>query len=367
MSHLLPDSLPQTKKNPRLLEQVRSVTRFKHYSLRTERTYWDWIERFIRFHGMRHPSEMAEVEVGAFLTHLARDEKVAASTQNQALSALLFLYKEVLKQKIDWLEGVERAKKPMRLPVVLTRDEVHKLFNHLHGTTRQMAGLLYGSGLRLMECVRLRVKDVDFGYARVTVRDGKGGKDRVTMLPENLATTPERHLQKIKVQHEQDLEEGLGEVYLPDALGRKYPNAARDWGWQYVFPSRKISLDPRSGADPMEAMVRRRHHVNESWLQQEVKRAVRASGINKPASCHTLRHSFATHLLENGYDIRTVQELLGHKDVSTTMIYTHVLNRPGIGVRSPLDLERRTSNGDTPASTGTRLPASSDRQLAISN
>ena len=344
MPHLLPDSPGQSKPNPRLIEQVRGVMRFKHYSLRTERTYWDWIERFIRFHGMRHPSEMAEAEVGAFLTHLARDEKVAASTQNQALSALLFLYKEVLKQTIGWLEGVERAKKPMRLPVVLTRDEVHKLFNHLHGTTRLMAGLLYGSGLRLMECVRLRVKDVDFGYARITVRDGKGGKDRVTMLPVNLATSLERHLQKVKVQHEQDLEEGLGEVYLPDALWRKYPNAARDWSWQYVFPSRKISLDPRSGADPMEAMVGRRHHVNESWLQQEMKRAVRASGINKPASCHTLRHSFATHLLENGYDIRTVQELLGHKDVSTTMIYTHVLNTPGIGVRSPLDLELRAKS-----------------------
>jgi integron integrase len=337
MTQLLPNSLPQSKPNPKLIEQVRNVMRFKHYSLRTERTYWDWIERFIRFHEMRHPGEMGEAEVGAFLTHLAREGKVAASTQNQALSALLFLYKEVLKQEFGWLEGVERAKKPARLPVVLTRDEVHKIFAHLHGTTRLMAGLLYGSGLRLMECVRLRVKDVDFGYARIAVRDGKGARDRITMLPVNLSAPLQRHLQRVKLQHEQDLEDGFGEVYLPNALERKYPNAAREWGWQYVFPSRKISLDPRSESAEAMTKVRRRHHVDESWLQQEVKRAVRASGMSKPASCHTLRHSFATHLLENGYDIRTVQELLGHKDVSTTMIYTHVLNQPGIGVRSPMD------------------------------
>ena len=228
------------------------------------------------------------------------------------------------------MEGVERAKKPTRLPVVLTHDEVHKVFAHLHGMPRLMAGLLYGSGLRLMECVRLRVKDVDFGYARITVRDGKGGKDRVTMLPVNLVSALERHLAKVKMQHEEDLAEGFGEVYLPDALERKYRSAARSWVWQFVFPSSRIAADPRSG-------VLRRHHVDENVLQVAVKRAVGESGINKPASCHTLRHSFATHLLENGYDIRTVQELLGHKDVSTTMIYTHVLNQPGIGVRSPLD------------------------------
>ena len=277
---------------------------------------------------------MGGTEVADFLTHLAREGKVSASTQNQALSALLFLYREVLKQEFGWLEGVQRARRPARVPVVLTRDEAHKIFAQLHGTPRLMAGLLYGSGLRLMECVRLRVKDVDFGYLRITVRDGKGAKDRITMLPMNLATPLERHLQKVKAQHEQDLEDGFGEVYLPDALTRKYPKAAREWIWQYVFPSRKLSADPRAGAGDRK----QRHHANETWLQQEMKRAVRAAGINKAASCHTLRHSFATHLLENGYDIRTVQELLGHKDVSTTMIYTHVLSQPGIGVRSPMDL-----------------------------
>lgn len=315
---------------PKLLDQVRDVIRRKHYSIRTEQSYIDWIRRFILFHGKRHPSEMREEEVNAFLTHLARDGGVAASTQNQALSALLFLYKEVLKEEIGWLGDVERAKKPARLPVVLTRDEVHKIFRHLHGTSRLMAGLLYGSGLRLMECVRLRVKDVDFGYARVIVRESKGGRDRVTMLPVNLAIGLERHLQKVKVQHDQDLIEGFGRVHLPHALARKYPRAEYEWSWQYVFPSSRISVDPRSGN-------KQRHHTAEGILQVAVKNAVRAAAIRKPATCHTLRHSFATHLLENGYDIRTVQELLGHKDVSTTMIYTHVLNRPGIGVKSPLD------------------------------
>jgi integron integrase len=317
-------------KPKKLMDQVRDVLRLKHYSLRTERSYCDWIERFIRFHHLRHPKEMGEVEVSSFLTQLARDGRVAAATQNQALSALLFLYKHVLKQEIGWLDNVERVKRPARFPTVLTRDEVHKIFAHLHGMPRLMAGLLYGSGLRLMECVRLRVKDIDFGYARITVREGKGGKDRVTMLPVNLAPGLQRHLQKVKAQHEQDIDDGFGHVHLPDALTRKFPSAAREWGWQYVFPSSRISLDPRTA-------IRRRHHVDENVLQVAIKRAVRAAGINKPATCHTLRHSFATHLLENGYDIRTVQELLGHKDVSTTMIYTHVLNRPGIGVKSPLD------------------------------
>jgi integron integrase len=319
-----------TEKKLKLLDQLRQVIRTKHYSIRTEQAYCEWVRRFILFHGKRHPSDMAEPEVGAFLSHLANKGKVAASTQNQALSALLFLYKEVLKQEIGWLDGVERAKKPTRLPVVLTRDEVNKVFSHLHGTMKLMAALLYGSGLRLMECVRLRVKDVDLAELRISVRDGKGGRDRITMVPVNLAQRLRQHLGKIKSQHEQDIEDGFGSVYLPHALERKYASANRDWPWQYVFPSSRIATDPRSGH-------KRRHHFAESVLQRAVRDAVVASGIGKPASCHSLRHSFATHLLENGSDIRTVQELLGHKDVSTTMIYTHVLNRPGIGVRSPLD------------------------------
>ena len=321
---------PSPSHKPKLLDQVRDVIRRKHFSIRTERTYCDWIRRFILYHGKRHPQEMAEPELTDFLTHLARDGQVAASTQNQALSALLFLYREVLKREIGWLENVQRAKRPTRLPVVLTRAEARRVFLELDATNRLMAGLLYGSGLRLMECVRLRVKDVDFGYLRVTVREGKGGKDRVTMLPVNLAKSLERHLQKVHLQHEEDLECGFGQVYLPNALAKKFRNAAAEWPWQYVFPSSRLSIDPRTG-------LKRRHHVDETVLQTAIKKAVRAAGITKPATCHTFRHSFATHLLENGYDIRAVQELLGHKDVSTTMIYTHVLNRPGIGVKGPLD------------------------------
>jgi len=319
-----------TSGKPKLLDQVRDAIRLRHYSIRTEQVYTDWIRRFILFHKKRHPGEMSEVEVSQFLTHLAREGNVAASTQNQALSALLFLYKEVLNQKIGWLDKVERAKKPPKLPVVLSQEEVRRIFRHLAGVDKLMASLLYGSGLRLMECLRLRVKDIDFQYAQIVVRDGKGGKDRVTMLPVNLAEPLQRHLLRMKTQHDQDLEDGFGTVHLPFALARKFPNAEREWAWQYVFPSSRLSIDPRSGK-------KQRHHRAEGILQQAIKRAVRASGVAKPASCHTLRHSFATHLLERGSDIRTVQELLGHKDVSTTMIYTHVLNRPGIGVKSPMD------------------------------
>ena len=287
MAPTIPPSVPPG--NPKLLDRVRDVIRRKHYSFRTEQIYTDWIRRFILFHGKRHPSEMAETEVTQFLTYLAREGKVAASTQNQALSALLFLYKEVLKQEIGWLDQVERAKRPSRLPVVLTKEEVHKLFQHLHGTHRLMAGLLYGSGLRLMECIRLRVKDVDFGYANIVVREGKGAKDRVTMLPINLAQALERHLQRVKVQHEEDLEAGFGRVYLPTALERKYPNADREWGWQYVFPSSRISLDPRS-------QTKRRHHVEEGALQSAVKNAARASGISK-----TGHVSFAAALVRDAF------------------------------------------------------------------
>jgi integron integrase len=258
MAATLPVEAARNK--PKLLDQVRDVIRRKHFSIRTEQAYVDWIRRFILFHDKRHPREMAEAEVTQFLTYLAREGRVAASTQNQALSALLFLYKDVLKQEIGWLEGVERAKTPARLPVVLTRDEVHKIFAHLHGTHRLMAGLLYGSGLRLMECVRLRVKDVDLGYLRITVRDGKGAKDRVTMLPVNVAKSLERHLQKVKAQHEEDLEGGLGSVYLPNAIERKWSGAAREWGWQYAFPSSRLSVDPRTGK-------KQRHHMDESVLQ----------------------------------------------------------------------------------------------------
>jgi integron integrase len=315
---------------PKLLDQVRNVIRVKHYSIRTEEVYVQWVRRFVLFHNKRHPQDMGEREISEFLTHLATVGKVAASTQNQALNAIVFLYKEVLKQDVGILEGVEWAKKAQHLPVVLTKEEVKKVLCQLKGTKWLMAGLLYGAGLRLMECLRLRVKDVDLAYNQLVVRDGKGNKDRVTMLPEALKEPLQKHLERVKVLHEQDLANGFGRVYLPDALERKYPNANREWGWQYVFPAARVSADPRSGSV-------RRHHVFETLLQRAVKEAVRKAGIAKPAGCHTFRHSFATHLLEDGYDIRTVQELLGHKDVSTTMIYTHVLNKGGKGVRSPLD------------------------------
>ena len=322
--------MPDTQNSPKLLEQVRAKLRVKHYSIRTERAYLDWIRRFILFHGKKHPAEMGAPQVEAFLSHLAVEGNVAASTQNQAKSALLFLYREVLGVHLPWLENVAKAKTPQRLPVVLTIGEVKSVLDRLEGTLWLMASLLYGSGLRLMECVRLRVKDVDFEMHQLMVRDGKGAKDRVTMLPAALVEPLKAHLARVKRLHEEDIAAGYGEAYLPNALARKYPGAGRSWGWQYVFPSRNLSVDPRSG-------VTRRHHADEKALQRAMKRAVAAAGINKPATPHALRHSFATHLLQSGYDIRTVQELLGHSDVSTTMIYTHVLNRGGRGVASPLD------------------------------
>ena len=315
---------------PKLLDRVRERIRYKHYSLRTEESYVQWIRRFVIFHGKRHPSEMGAPEVEAFLTSLAVEGNVAASTQNQARSALLFLYKEVLGSELPWLNNVEQAKKPRRLPVVLTEDEVRSVLGSLDGVAWLAAALLYGSGLRLMECMRLRIQDIDFKRREILVRDGKGFKDRVTMLPAKVASPLQQHLEKVKALHATDLAEGFGEVYLPYALERKYPNAGKSWGWQYVFPAGKRSLDPRSGKT-------RRHHLDEQAIQRAVKQAVRNTSIVKAATPHTLRHSFATHLLQNGQDIRTVQELLGHEDVQTTMIYTHVLNRGGRGVTSPLD------------------------------
>lgn len=313
-----------------LLNTVRGIIRAKHYSIRTEEAYLDWIKRFILFHNKRHPLEMGEPEVTQFLTHLAVEKKIAASTQNQAMAAILFLYKEVLKQPLNWLNDVVRAKQPQRLPLVLTKAEVQAVLNQLKGEKWLIASLLYGAGLRLLEALRLRVKDVDFGYNHIVVRDGKGAKDRVTMLPLALKEALRKQLKSVKALHDTDLAEGLGAVYLPYALEKKYKNANRQFGWQYLFPSKKRSVDPRSG-------IARRHHLSESVIQSAVSEAVRKARITKPASCHTLRHSFATHLLEAGYDIRTIQELLGHKEVATTMIYTHVLNRNDKGVRSPFD------------------------------
>lgn len=317
---------------PKLLEQVRETMRAKHYSYRTEKTYVDWIKRFILFHGKRHPRDLGAGEMNTFLSHLAVKSRVAAATQNQALAALLFLYRDVLKMKVAWMEGVVRAKKPQRLPVVLSKDEVRRLLAALPGRKRLMASLLYGSGLRLNECLELRVKDVDLGRGEITVRQGKGGKDRRTMVPRSLVPALREHLDALKAWLKVDAAARGGPVgvSLPDALDRKYPNAPTDWAWQFLFPAPKPSRDPRTGAI-------RRHHLHERVLQGSMARAVREAGIAKHVTCHTLRHSFATHLLEGGHDIRTVQELLGHRDVSTTMIYTHVLNRGGLGVASPLD------------------------------
>ena len=321
-----PADLPK----PRLLDRVREAIRIRHYSRRTEKAYVHWIKRYIFFHGKRHPAEMGAAEVTAFLTSLAVHSKVAASTQNQALSALLFLYREVLGVELPWLDDVVRAKRPQHLPVVLTRDEVRAVLQRLDGVPRLMAILLYGAGLRLLECCRLRAKDVDFAVNQITIRDGKGHRDRPTMLPAAVKAELVAHLERVREQHQADLRRGAGWVELPGALMRKYPNAGRDWGWQWVFPATRFYVDRVTGQ-------RRRHHLHESVLQRAVNDAVRGAGIAKPATCHTFRYSFATHLLEESHDIRTVQELLGHQDVSTTMIYTHVLNRGPAGVRSPAD------------------------------
>ena len=315
---------------PRLLEQVRGRIRFKHYSIRTEDAYLDWIKRFIRHFGKRHPRDMGAAEVQEFLTHLAVAGRVAAATQNQAKSALLFLYKEVLEVELPWLDDIGSARTSKRLPVVLTQAEVSAVLVRLVGGHNLIGRLLYGTGMRIMECLRLRVKDVDFERGEILVRDGKGFKDRVTMLPASVAPGLREHVERIRELHRQDLAGGHGEVHLPYALDRKYPQAGREWMWQYIFPSAKLSVDPRSG-------VVRRHHVQDQSVQRAIKVAVRAAGIHQPATPHTLRHSFATHLLEGGYDIRTVRELLGHADVKTTMIYTHVLDRGGRGVVSPED------------------------------
>jgi integron integrase len=317
-------------KPPNLLDQLRFALRRKHYSIRTEEAYVGWVRRFVLFHNKRHPKYLGTPEIEAFLTHLAVDGKVSASTQNQALNALIFLYRHVLKKDLEGEINAIRAKRPRRLPTVLTRQEARALLAAMSGTNQLMAKLLYGSGLRLMECVRLRTKDVDFGLHQIVVRQGKGAKDRVTMLPDRLIPPLQEHLQRVRMIHQQDLKDGYGAVYLPHALARKYPNAQYEWTWQYVFPAKSLSQDPRTGRT-------RRHHVHPTTLQKAVKRAAKLARINKPVTCHTLRHSFATHLIESGYDIRTVQDLLGHKDVRTTMIYTHILNRGGLAVRSPLD------------------------------
>ncbi len=313
-----------------LFDQIRAAFRLRGLSRRTESSYTDWIRRYLDFHGKKHPIEMGNREIRSFLTHLVMERNVSPSTQNQALHALLFLYREVLQIELPQIGAVERSRKLPRLPVVMTRREVQSVLDELKGTPRLVASLLYGSGLRLIESLRLRVKDIDFEQNLIVVRYGKGDKDRVTMLPESLKAPLRRQLDLVRLIHNRDLNEGYGEVYLPYALSIKYPSAGFEWGWQYVFPAPKRSIDPLT-------MKTRRHHLDESTIQKSVKSAIRRAGVDRNASCHTFRHSFATHLLEAGYDIRTVQELLGHHDVRTTMIYTHVLNRGGLGVFSPLD------------------------------
>jgi integron integrase len=321
---------PAADAHPRLLDRVRERIRYRHYSYRTEQAYVEWVRRFVRFHGRRHPRDMGAREIEAFLNHLANERMVAPSTHNQAPSALLFLYGDVLGIELPWLGEIARPKRPRRLPVVLTRNEVRQVLAQIDGMADLMAQLLYGTGMRLMECVRLRVKDLDLVRGEIVVRQGKGGKDRVTMVPRSLLPALRDRLVRSRVVWQADCAAGVPGVELPHALAAKYPQAGTSWGWFWVFPASRPSRDPRSG-------VVRRHHVHEESLQRAIKRAVRATGIAKPATTHTLRHAFATHLLESGYDIRTVQELLGHRDVGTTMIYTHVLNRGALGVRSPQD------------------------------
>jgi integron integrase len=326
-----PHTPTQVPDPPRLLDRVRAQIRLRHYSIRTEAAYVDWIRRYIVFHDKRHPLQMGPAEVTAFLTHLAVERRVAPPTQAQARSAILFLYKVVLGVHLPWLDEVVSAKSQRRLPVVLTVQEVRTLLEHLNGSVGLVCALLYGTGMRLLEGLRLRVKDIDFVQRAITVRDGKGGKDRVTMLPENLVLPLQQQLSKARALHDRDLQEGFGAVWMPGALDVKYPQAPRHWGWQWAFPSTQRSTDPRTGHV-------HRHHLNEASIQKAMSLASRRMGMTKPCSPHVLRHSFATHLLQSGYDIRTVQELLGHSDVSTTMIYTHVLNRGGRGIRSPFDM-----------------------------
>lgn len=315
---------------PRLLEQVKNAIQVRHYSIRTEQAYVRWIKHYIYFHNKKHPNEMGDEEITAYLSHLASTKNVSAATQNQALNALVFLYRKVLDIEVGVFKDLVRAKKPKRLPVVLSHDEALDVLSNINGMPWIMASLLYGSGLRVMECVRLRIKDIDYKFKQITVRDGKGKKDRITLLPESLIEPLKEAIEHAKNIHQFDLNEGFGEVYLPYALARKYPNAPIETGWQYIFPASKRSIDPRSNKE-------RRHHISETVVQKAVKKAVRSTNIVKPASCHTFRHSFATRLIEKGTDIRTVQELLGHENVSTTEIYTHVLNINKRGVLSPVD------------------------------
>jgi integron integrase len=325
-----PPALYDTPKPPKLLDRMREAIRVRHYSLSTEKTYLHWVKRFIYFHGKRHPAEMGAAEVEAFLSALATELDVSASTQNQAMHALLFLYRDVLGVTLPWLDGITRAKVAKRLPVVLTVAEVQRLLRHVNGTNGLIIRMLYGTGMRIKEALRLRVKDVDFARGEIIIREGKGNKDRVTVLPAALAKEMQEHLIERRRWHDIDLSTGHADVEIPDALGRKYPRAAMEWAWQYIFAAPSYSTDPRTGSV-------RRHHWSERNIQRAVKHAAEAANIGKLAHPHSLRHSFATHMLEAGYDIRTVQELLGHADVATTMIYTHVLNKGGRGVISPMD------------------------------